>query len=180
MGSSLFAVKSPAVEMLWYGNEPQKSKSPYVVKYKDEEYQRIVAMRKADSEALEHYWSSQPEMQDPEFCAIIEKAAEIQQHDPNYRFMIVWEMAKFRLKKMLPKTMPFEARKMCLINSEAWNCNVNKINKHLVPDELTVDNIDDEIDSIGINWGIDIQKRFDTLAWTQLAMNSALCEIYIL
>ena len=76
--------------------------------------------------------------------------------------------------------MPFEARKMCLINSEAWNCNVNKNNKYLAPDELTVDNIDDEIDSIGINWGIDIQKRFDTLAWTQLAMNSALCEIYIL
>ena len=180
MGSSLFAVKSPAVEMLWYGNEPQKSKSPYVVKYKDEEYQRIVAMRKADSEALEHYWSSQPEMQDPEFCAIIAEAAEKQEHDPNYRFMIVWELAKFRLKKMLPKTMSFEARKMCLINSEAWNCNINKNKKHLAPDELTVDNIDDEIDSIGINWGIDIQKRFDTLAWTQLAMNSALCEIYIL
>lgn len=44
MGSSLFAVKSPAVETLWYGNEPLKSESPYVVKYKDEEYQRIVAM----------------------------------------------------------------------------------------------------------------------------------------
>lgn len=180
MGSSLFAVKSPAVETLWYGNEPLKSESPYVVKYKDEEYQRIVAMQKADSEALNNYCTSQPEVQDPQFCAIIEKAAEEQQHDPNYRFMIVWEMAKFRLKKMLPKTMPFEARKMCLINSEAWNCNINKINKHLAPDELTVDNIDDEIDSIGINWGIDIQKRFDTLAWTQLAMNSALCEIYIL
>ena len=76
MGSSLFAVKSPAVETLWYGNEPLKSESPYVVKYKDEEYQRIVAMQKADSEALNNYWTSQPEMQDPQFCAIIEKAAE--------------------------------------------------------------------------------------------------------
>lgn len=179
MGSSLFAVKSPAVEMLWYGKEPLKSESPYVVKYKDEEYQRIVAMQSADREALDKYWSSQPEMQDPEFCAIIAKAAEKQEHDPNYRFMIVWEMAKFRLKKMLPKTMPFEARKMCLINSEAWNCNINKINKHLAPEEISVDNIDDEINRIGTNWGIDIQKRFDTLAWTQLAMNSALCEIYI-
>lgn len=180
MGSSLFAVKSPAVEMLWYGNEPLKSESPYVVKYKDEEYQRIVAMQSADREALDKYWSSQPEMQDPEFCAIIEKAAEKQKHDPNYRFMIVWEMAKFRLNKMLPKTMPFEARKICLINSEAWNCNINKINKHLAPEEITVDNIDDVINRIGTNWGIDIQKRFDTMAWTQLALNSALCEIYIL
>lgn len=179
MGSSLFAVKSPAVEMLWYGNEPLKSESPYVVKYKDEEYQRIVAMQSADREALDNYWSSQPEMQDPEFCAIIEKAAEKQKHNPNYRFMIVWEIAKFRLNKMLPKTMPFGARKICLINSEAWNCNINKINKHLAPEEITVDNIDDVINSIGTNWGIDIQKRFDTLAWTQLAMNSALCEIYI-
>lgn len=179
MGSSLFAVKSPAVEMLWYGNEPLKSESPYVVKYKDEEYQRIVAMQSADREALDKYWSSQPEMQDPEFCAIIEKAAEKQKLDPNYRFMIVWEMAKFRLNKMLPKTMPFEARKICLINSEAWNCNINKINKHLAPEEITVDNIDDVINRIGTNWGIDIQKRFATMAWTQLALNSALCEIYI-
>lgn len=180
MGSSLFAVKSPAVKMLWYGNEPLKSESPYVVKYKDEEYQRIVAMQSADREALDKYWSSQPEMQDPEFCAILEQAAEKQAHDPNYRLMIVWELAKFRLNKMLPKTMSFEARKICLINSEAWNCNINKINKHLAPEEISVDNIDDEINRIGTNWGIDIQKRFDTLAWTQLAMNSALCEIYIL
>lgn len=179
MGSSLFAVKSPAVKMLWYGNEPLKSESPYVVKYKDEEYQRIVAMQSADREALDKYWSSQPEMQDPEFCAILEQAAEKQAHDPNYRLMIVWELAKFRLNKMLPKTMPFETRKICLINSEAWNCNINKINKHLAPEEISVDNIDDEINRIGTNWGIDIQKRFDTLAWTQLAMNSALCEIYI-
>lgn len=179
MGSSLFAVKSPAVKMLWYGNEPLKSESPYVVKYKDEEYQRIVAMQSADREALDKYWSSQPEMQDPEFCAILEQAAEKQAHDPNYRLMIVWELAKFRLNKMLPKTMSFEARKICLINSEAWNCNINKINKHLAPEEISVDNIDDEINRIGTNWGIDIQKRFDTLAWTQLAMNSALCEIYI-
>lgn len=179
MGSSLFAVKSPAVKMLWYGNEPLKSESPYVVKYKDEEYQRIVAMQSADREALDKYWSSQPEMQDPEFCAILEQAAEKQALDPNYRLMIVWELAKFRLNKMLPKTMSFEARKICLINSEAWNCNINKINKHLAPEEISVDNIDDEINRIGTNWGIDIQKRFDTLAWTQLAMNSALCEIYI-
>lgn len=179
MGSSLFAVKSPAVKMLWYGNEPLKSESPYVVKYKDEEYQRIVAMQSADREALDKYWSSQPEMQDPEFCAILEQAAEKQAHDPNYRLMIVWELAKFRLNKMLPKTMSFEARKICLINSEAWNCNINKINKHLAPEEISVDNIDDEINRIGTNWGIDIQKRFDTLAWTRLAMNSALCEIYI-
>lgn len=179
MGSSLFAVKSPAVEMLWYGNEPLKSESPYVVKYKDEEYQRIVAMQSADREALDKYWSSQPEMQDPEFCAILAQAAEKQAHDPHCRLMIVWELAKFRLNKMLPKNMPFEARKICLINSEAWNCNINKINKHLAPEEITVDNIDDVINSIGTNWGIDIQKRFDTLAWTQLALNSALCEIYI-
>lgn len=145
MGSSLFAVKSPAVKMLWYGNEPLKSESPYVVKYKDEEYQRIVAMQSADREALDKYWSSQPEMQDPEFCAILEQAAEKQAHDPNYRLMIVWELAKFRLNKMLPKTMPFETRKICLINSEAWNCNINKINKHLSPEEISVDNIDDEI-----------------------------------
>lgn len=93
--------------------------------------------------------------------------------------MIIWELAKFRLKKMFPSTMPFEERKRLLIGSEAWNCWVHQNNKHLSVDEITEDNIEKEIENIGISWGIDIEKRYNTLKWIFLATNEAMCEVYI-
>lgn len=83
------------------------------------------------------------------------------------------------MNKLLSKTITFEERRNLLINSEAWNCDINKNNNHLSPNELTEDNIDKEIERIAISWGISIQKRYETLSWIPLAMNSAMCEVYI-
>ena len=179
MGSSLFAVNAPKTNQLWYGNVPIKSDSPYVVRYKDDDYQRIANMQKSDREALNKYCYEQPEMHDPDFLAILSQEVKKQQQDPNHRFILTWELAKFRLNKLLSKTITFEERRNLLINSEAWNCDINKNNNHLSPNELTEDNIDKEIERIAISWGISIQKRYETLAWIPLAMNSALCEVYI-
>lgn len=179
MKSSLFAVKPPVVDQLWYGNNPLQSDSPYVVRYKADDYNRIESMQKADKIALSKYWSSQPELKDPAFLLILSKELEKQKNDPSYRLMHIWELAKFRLKKMLPLTMPFEERKQKLIESEAWNCWTNQNNKHLAPDELTLDNIDKEIENVAIHWGINIQKQYDTMNWIHLAMNGAMCEVYI-
>lgn len=75
--------------------------------------------------------------------------------------------------------MPFEERKRQLINSEAWKCEINQINNHLSIDEIAEDNIDKEIENVGLHWGLDIQKRYDTLRWFTLASNDAMCEVYI-
>ena len=77
LGSSLFAVKSPITDQLWYGNNPINSESPYVVRYQAEDYKRIENMQKADSEALSHYWQQQPELKEPEFLAILTKERNI-------------------------------------------------------------------------------------------------------
>lgn len=45
LNSSIFAVNPPTVEQLWYGNEPKRSDSPYVVRYKAEDYKRIEEMQ---------------------------------------------------------------------------------------------------------------------------------------
>lgn len=179
MKSSLFAVNPPVVDRLWYGNNPLESESPYVVRYKADVYKRIESMQKSDSEALDNYWKSQPELQDPNFLSILSAELEKQKKEPSYRIMYIWELAKYRLKKLLPPSMPFEERKNKFINSEAWNCWVNQNNKHLAPEEITIDNIDKEIESVGLRWGIDIQKKYDTARWSIFAITDAICEVYI-
>lgn len=179
LNSSIFAVNPPTVEQLWYGNEPKQSDSPYVVRYKAEDYKRIEEMQKSDTEALNAYWRQQPELSDTEFISILSEEQKKQRQNPTYRIMYIWELAKFRLKKMLPSTMSFEERKRQLINSEAWNCWINQNNKHLSIDEITEDNIEKEIEHVGTLWGMDIEKRYNTFKWIFLATNEAMCEVFI-
>ena len=179
MGSSIFAVKQPEVGQLWYGNTPIVGESPYVVRYQTEDYKRIEAMQKADNEALNHYWQQQPEIREPEFLAILASERKKQELDPTHRILYLWELGIYRLKKMLPTNLPFEERKEKFIKSEAWNCWVNQHNTHLNPEEITENNIDEEIKNVGRRWGMDIEKQYNTMSWIHLAMNGAICKVYI-
>lgn len=179
MGSSIFAVKQPEVGQLWYGNNPIASESPYVVRYQAEDYKRIEAMQKADSKALSHYWQQQPELKDPEFLAILARERKKQEMDPTHRILYLWELAIYRLKKQLPTSLPFEERKNRFIKSEAWNCWINQHNTHLNPEDITENNIDKEIENVGRRWGMDIEKRYNTMNWIHLATNGAICKVYI-
>ena len=179
MGSSIFAVKPPVVEQLWYGNTPVLSESPYVVKYQDDDYQRIEEMQRKEQEALNKYWIAQPELLESAFQAQLIKASELEKSDPSKRVMHFWELAKYRLNKKIPKDISFSERKALLINSEEWNGWIHQHNNHLSADELTEENIQNEIDSVGTLWGMEIMKRYQKLEWASLAMNSATCKIYI-
>lgn len=178
-GSSLFSVIPPKAEQLWYGNNPIQSESPYVVKYKDRDYKKIEDMQQYDNDALNEYWRQQPELHDPAFIQIIEAEKKKQETDPNHRIQYIWELAKYRLKKQLPSTLSFDERKGRFLKSEAWNCQTNQNNKHLSPDEITIENIDKEIESVGKNWAFDIEHKYNTLCWVHFAMNEAVCEVYI-
>ncbi|MBR1466437.1 MAG: hypothetical protein IJ607_08760 [Bacteroidaceae bacterium] len=179
MGSSIFAVKQPEVGQLWYGNNPIASESPYVVRYQAEDYKRIEAMQKADSEALSHYWQQQPELKDPEFLAILARERKKQEMDPTHRILYLWELGIYRLKKQLPTSLPFEERRNRFIKSEAWNCWINQHNTHLNPEDITDNNIDEVIENVGRLWGMDIEKRYNTMNWIHLATNGAICKVYI-
>ena len=179
MGSSLFAVKPPVAGQLWYGNQAQKSESPFVVTYQDADYKRIEDIQRKESEALNNYWITQPELREPEFIAILTPLIEKQKQNPSKRVMYIWELAKYRLHKRIPKTMPFEEKKRLLVNSEEWNGWIHLNNKHLTADELTPENIDAEINTVGNCWGMELEKRLQKLEWIPIAMNSGLCKIYI-
>lgn len=93
--------------------------------------------------------------------------------------MNIWELAKYRLNKKIPNTLSFEDRKSLLINSEEWNGWIHQHNMHLSADELTEDNIQKEIDTVGNCFGIEIEKKFQKREWVPIAMISAICKIYI-
>ena len=179
MGSAIFTVKPPVANQLWHGNSPTITESPYVVSYQDVDYQRIEEMQRKEEQALNDYWINQPELREPAFQAQLQEAVEREKKDPHQRVMHIWELAKYRLNKKIPNTLTFEERKVCLINSKEWNGWINQHNKHLSADELTEDNIQKEIDSVGIRWGMEIMKSFQKLEWLPIALNSEICNIYI-
>lgn len=179
MGSSIFSVKAPVSNQPWYGNNPTNSESPFVVKYKDADYQRIAELQQKENQALNDYWTNQPELQEPAFISQLQTAYEEERKDPKKRVIPIWELAKYRLRKKIPETLPFEERKALLINTEEWNGWIHQNNNHLKAEELTEDNIQAEIDATGTCWGIEITKNFQKLEWLPIALNSEICEIYI-
>lgn len=179
MGSAIFTVKPPVANQLWHGNSPTITESPYVVSYQNADYQRIEEMQRKEEQALNDYWINQPELREPAFQAQLQEAVEREKKDSHQRVMHIGELAKYRLNKKIPNTLTFEERKVCLINSKEWNGWINQHNKHLSADELTEDNIQKEIDSVGIRWGMEIMKSFQKLEWLPIALNSEICNIYI-
>lgn len=45
--------------------------------------------------------------------------------------------------------------------------------------ELTEDNIQSEIDSMGTRMGVQIMSQYQKLEWIQMAINSEICKVYI-
>ncbi|MBE6595408.1 MAG: hypothetical protein E7644_06370 [Ruminococcaceae bacterium] len=179
MGSAIFTVKPPVADQLWYGNTPTDSESPFVVQYQDADYKRIESLQKKENQAINDYWVKQPELHEQAFLLQLQAAYDKERSDPRQRVIPIWELAKYRLNKKVPKTLPFEERKRLLINSEEWNGWVYQNNKHLTADELTEENIQTEIDKIGTDWGIEITKKLQKLEWLPIALNSEICKIYI-
>lgn len=176
MGSALFSVNPPVTDQLWYENKPIISKSPFVVKYVDNDYKKIKDIQNKEYKALKDYWESQPELKEPQFKKIL---IDEQNKNPEGKVMVIGELAKYRLHKLIPQSLSFEEKKNRLINSEAWNCRTNQQAKQITPEDLTDGNIEKEIDSVGTLWGIDILNRYQPYKWIGFAMNGAICKIYI-
>lgn len=179
MGSSIFTVKSPVANQLWYGNNPTICESPYVVTYKDADYQRIKEMQYKEEQALNDYWLKQPELHEPAFQIQLKKAAEMERENPSLRVMHIWELAKYRLNKKIPYNLTFEERKTLLINSDEWNGRIYQNNNRFLETEITEENIQEVINTVGTCWGMEIMRNLQKLEWVPIAMNNEICEIYI-
>lgn len=179
-GSKIFAVKPPRTggydgSALWgRGNTPVPSDSPYVVTYQTAAFKRIENMQRQNRDALNNYLISQPEMKDESFLQHIFDLA----HE-NKDFIFTRELAKFRLNKKIPVTLPFEERKRLLLESPEWHGRIHQTNKHTEPDDITEENIQKEIDIVGSHAGIDIEVEHQNFAWLKMALNDCICEVKI-
>lgn len=180
MGSKIFAVKPPKTDQLWYENTPIISDSPYTVSYQEDDYQRIKEMQNKGQEALNNYWETQPELHEDAFLNQLEEIIERNKQRPVSRQTYFCELAKYRLNKKIPSTLPFEERKKLLISSDEWNGLIHQHNNHLIADNLTEGNIQQKIDSVGNLWGLEIMNSLDRMDWLQIAINDKICSIYIL
>lgn len=179
LGSSIFMVKPPVAEQLWYGNNPTISESPYIVRYQDSGYQRIKEIQNNEEMELNEYWNNQPELHEIEFQNQLKEAIEKEKNNPNEKVMPIWELAKYRLNKKIPNNLTFEERKKLLIDSAEWNGWIHKNNKYITEEELTEENIQQEIDNVGTCWGIEIMKKYQKFEWISIALNGEICRIYI-
>lgn len=178
MGSSIFTVKSPVANQLWRENIPTITESPYIVSYQDADYQRIKKMQQDEQQALNDYWMKQPELHESDFQAQLQEASEKSRKDPRQRVMYIWELAKYRLNKKIPDTLTFEERKVRLISSKEWNGQIHQHDNPLSEDELTENNIQKEIDRVGIHWGMEIENSFQKLEWIPIAYGE-ICNVHI-
>lgn len=178
MGSSIFTVKAPIVaDQLWYGNKTIISESPYVVNYNDTDYQRIKQLQEKESKELNDYWECQPEIQEKDFQTQLQKT--LNEEKNKSKVIYFQELGKYRLNKKIPLDLTFDEKKSILINSEEWNGWIHKNNNHLTEEELTEENIQHEIDSVGSLWGVEIMNKYQKNEWISIALNSGMCRIYI-
>lgn len=179
LGSTIFSVAPPSVDdQLWYGNNPVISESPYIVKYLDSDYQCIEEMQQREFQALNKYWSVQPELQETDFLVQLQ-AAQGKNLDSANKINDFCELGAYRLKKKIPSTLSFVERKKLLIQSEEWNGWIHQHNNHLKADEINEDNIQNEIDTVGRLWGMELVKRYQPMEWITLAINNNICRVFI-
>ena len=115
----------------------------------------------------------EPEMRDTEFLSIIN---DLGKDGKGINFYL--EIYKYRLNKLLPKTLPFHERKQRLITTPEWNNKIRLNNKHILEKELTGENIDKEIDAVA--WQMSVIREMDAnkIKW-EIYGFSALCEARI-
>lgn len=177
MGSRIFSVKPPVAELLWETNKPIPSESPYVVRYIDTAYDNIKKIKDDEAKKTNEYFYLQPELQDEKFLA--EFSHCINNNDKLNLFEKCIFLGRYRINKRIPKTLSFEKRKELLINSNEWKNKQNKRSEPLLPDNITEENIQDEIDSIGRSIGVSLCGRFQKFAWVDIAEGQEVCTVYI-
>lgn len=184
-GSTVFAVAKPdnnnmidVINNKLNDDIILSNQSPFIFKYTDASFRKIKNETKQCNEARANYIFSQPEFRDPEFIKIMKECLEKEKIDKNYRFLPIWEIHKYRLNKKILSTLPFEERKRLFIISDEFNGEIRKNNKHLKEEEITPENIQNEINLAGELMGMQMERDLE-LRRMQLAFYNAPCELVI-
>lgn len=184
-GSKIFSLKLPdekyVIDVI-NGKEiteiMQSNASPYILKYTDASYHKVLEANKKSNEYRQRYIWEQPEWSDPNFLEFLKKARERELQDPNYRFIFIWELCKYRLNKKIPANLSFEERKKLFVNTSEWSGRIRQLNNPKKENELTEENLQAEIDHAGIQAGMDIEQNFINIRFEK-AFSEGLCELVL-
>lgn len=185
LGSSIFSVQSPkqdyitaVINGITIDEKLTADESPFVLKYTDKAYEELIELNKKSLQERNDYLLSQPELQDPSFVKIIDDGLAREKENPHERFILSWELFKYRINKDIPASLPFDERKKRFVNSREWNGIIRMNNHHLSEEQLTPQNIQAEIDNAGILAGMEIEKQFMAVKM-QKALYEGNCELVL-
>ncbi len=185
MGSKVFSLKQPtqqhvidAINGIKTVGNLSSEDSPYVMKYTDDIYRQVIQADEHVRENRIKYIHSQSEFQEQAFIEQLCHAIEIAKKDPSQRLMPMWELGIYRINKKIPRGLPFEERKRLFVNSPEFNSQIHQRNQHKTESELTEENIQNEIDSAGRQFGIELDRQFDSIR-DQKAFAEGFCELII-
>lgn len=184
-GSAIFSVQKPSQKFVIdviNGRDVSEvliaDESPFVLKYSDSSYKAVIAANEQSFKSKQEYLAKQPELREKEFIDIINEGLKKQKENPQEKFIIICELFKYRINKKFPKTMSFENRKQAFITSEEWNGRIRKQNNHLSEQELTEDNLQNEIDLAGFLMGMELEQHFYSDIMKK-SFTEGYCEILI-
>ena len=178
-GSKVFSVKKPNEDYLHdvvngkeYLGLLKSKESPFVLKYTDDTYNRILDIHKREGEKIKSFVFSQPEMKDPLFISHLNMMLKNNGKNVN----IMHELFKFRFNKRFPNTLPFEQRKQLLLASQEYQTDpFHLLNKTI---DISPENIQSIIDSIAINIAFAMQVN-GVREKVDIAFKDGLCEILL-
>ncbi len=185
LGSSIFSVKQPDqqyVVSIMNGRDVterlQADESPFVLKYTDRCYRKVLGAYQEMIDKINDYWQVQPELKEPEFIQQIERTMREEKSNPQCRCFPLIELGKYRLMKKVPASLPFDERKKLLISSPEWNGRIQQLNPRISAEELTEDNIQAEIEYVALHAGMDLQQQFEDIRMFQ-AFTEGYCELVL-
>ena len=180
LGSSIFSVKQPSQKYLLNVVNNQDvtgiltaDESPFILKYTDTCYKQILDANKKIGEEIMSYVLAQPEFKEPEFVQQVLKA-----NQEGKDTTLLSELSKYRLQKKIPTDLTFEERKRLLVASSEWKSLPNSDRQILREENITENNIQEEIENLGIISAALIQQRFDNTKW-QKAFGNGECELIL-
>lgn len=184
-GSSIFAVQKPAIDenqildRLVLTPRIEKNESPFIVKYKDDDYKELQNIQKNINRMAVDYWRSQPEINDEE-CQSYLKNIKKEWEDNYQYFNPFWGLEQYRLHKLVLSNGSFEEKKKRLLASEQWKVYAQeKKEGDITPNDITIKNIQNVVDQIAIRAGIALENQLQQYSWVTFLSKQPLYEVCI-
>lgn len=147
------------------------TESPFILKYTDYSYNRVIELYKKTNVKIFEYVFSQPEASEEEFTKRLDEII-----NEGRGCLLIQEFCMYKINKEIPATLPFMERKKLLVKSYEWK-SLNESNFLSNKIEITEENIQNLINKAGNLYGLKVQKNIEGERLSKVF--EAQCEIIL-